>query len=277
MTELFGNFDSLKAETALREIVAYLPWLAGAILLLVIGWIVARLMRAATLRLGAGLNAFLARFRRRGAAGRPLKLSPALLKLIGNVVFWLVLLVTIALAARLARLDLFTTWLDRIVAYLPSLLAGGLILLVGYLVSTAARDLVTTALDSAGSEQSDFFGFLAQGAIFLAALVIGLDQIGVDVTMLTILFAVIVGGLLLCLALAFGLGARSFVANLIGAHQLRAHLAPGQHARIGEHEGQVIELTPTTVILATDHGRVTIPAKLFQEEVTVIAGAGDHE
>lgn len=279
MSEFSGGLEALRANlaNAFSAFVAYLPWLLAAIGFLIVGWLVARLARAGTLRLGAALNDVLGRIRRRTPARRPLTLTPAVLRLIGNVAFWLVILLSIALAARVAGLQLFTNWLERIVAYLPSLLGGGLILLVGYLASSAARDLVTAALESADSDQADFFGFLAQAAIFLAALVIGLEQIGVDVTMLTILFSVIVGGLLLCLALAFGLGARSFVANLIGAHQLRETLAPGQHTRIGDHEGLVIELTSTTVILATDHGRVTIPAKLFQDEITVIAAADENE
>lgn len=279
MTGFSGALEASRAAVteAFAAFVGYLPWLVAAIALLAAGWLVARLARAGTLKLGGAVNAFLSRVGRPAAVRRPLRLTPAVLKLIGNVAFWLVVVISIALAARVAKLDLFTTWLDRIVAYLPTLLAGGLILLVGYLVSAAARDLVTAAMDSAGSGQADFYGFLAQGAIFLAALVIGMEQIGVDVTMLTILFAVVVGGLLLCLALAFGLGARAFVANLIGAHQLRDKLAPGQHARIGEHEGLVIELTATTVIIATDQGRVSIPAKLFQEEVTVIAAADEDD
>lgn len=278
MTDFSSTLEELRRTlgAAVEASLDYLPWLLAGLALLVIGWRVARLVRRGTERLGDGLNGLFGRVGRRKSRRR-LQVSPAILTLIGNVAFWLVILLTIALAARVAQLDAFTAWFDRVVGYLPTLLAGGLILLAGYLVSTLARDVVSAALDSAGSGQSEFFGLVAQSAIFLAALVIGLDQIGVDVTMLTILFGVIAGGLLLSLALAFGLGARGFVGNLIGAHQVRQDLQPGQHARIGEHDGTVVELTSTAVILATREGRVTIPARLFQEQAVVVYTAVDDD
>lgn len=277
MTEFSTTLEELRVAVtaAFHQFIDYLPWLLAAVLLLVVGWRIARLVRAGTVHLGGALNTALARLG--GGARRRSRLTPAVLALIGNVAFWLVVLLSIALAARVAGLDLFTTWLDRIVNYLPTLLAGALILLAGYLVSNVARDLVAATLDSAGSEQSDFFGMLAQGAIFLAALVVGLDQVGVDVTVLTILFGVIVGGLLLSIALAFGLGARSLVSNLIGAQQLRGHLAPGQHARFGEHDGLIVEISPTSVVIATEQGRLHVPASVFQEEAVLVLTAEDDD
>lgn len=278
MEDVSGTLESMGEATtgAIEALVESLPLLVAALLLVLAGWVVARLARGGTMKLAAGVNALLVRFGRRRVQ-RSAQMTPAVVSVVGNVAFWLVMLVAVALAARVGGLQMFTVWLDRIVSYLPTLLAGGLILLAGWLVSTLARDVVAAALESAGSEQSHFFGLMAQAAIFLAALVIGLDQIGIDVTMLTILFGVIVGGLLLCLALAFGLGARSFVGNLIGAQQIRGLLQPGQRARIGEHEGTVVELTPTTVVLATEQGHVTIPAKLFQEQVTLVYAPEDDD
>lgn len=276
MTELSTTLGNLRETlaAALQAIVAYLPDLAAALALLLIGWGVARLLRSASSKLGTGLNALLERF---GRGDRHPQLSPAMQTLISNVIFWLVILVFVTVAARVARLELFTTWLYQIVAYLPTLLAGGLILLAGFLVSTLARDVVTAALDTAGSPQSNVFGLLAQAAIFVAAVVIGLDQVGIDITFLTILFGVVTGGLLLAVALAFGLGAREFVGNLLGAHHVRDQLSIGQTARIGDLEGQVVEFTATAVILATDEGRLSVPARRFQDEATLIVAADDDE
>lgn len=277
MTELSEGLRNLRAALgeAWRSFLDALPELGAALLLLLAGWIVARIVRALTLRLGGGVNRFLAGFGRMTHAKKRPQLSGAVLALIGNVAFWVIILLFVTLAARALGLALFTEWLDRIVAWLPTLLAGGLILLAGYYVSVVARDVVTAALESAHSPQAELFGLIAQAAIFLAAIVIGLDQVGIDITFLTTVFAIVVGGLLLSLALAFGLGATSFVGNLLGAQQLQRLLEPGQTVRIHGVEGQVIEFTPTSVILATDEGRLSVPAKLFQEEATLIVADED--
>lgn len=279
MTDLSHSLQVMQdtIADAYRSFIEYLPHFAAALLLLVLGWLVARMLRNVSMRLAGGLNSVLAPLGRWMGGSRRLTVTIGARTLIGNVVFWLVILLFIAMAARVARLELFTIWLDRIVAWLPALLAGGLIVLAGYFISTLVRDLVTATLDSAGSSQSELFGRIGQSAIFLSAMVIGLDQIGIDITFLTILFAVVVGGLIVSVAVAFGLGARVLVANLIGAQQLQRLLEPGQIARIDGMQGQVIELTPTSVILATEEGRMSVPAKRFQEATTLILTVDDDD
>jgi hypothetical protein len=258
----------------LEAFAGYLPYLLGALTLFVIGWLVARLLRALFMRMGAGLNKLLDRVVQPLGARR-LKLAQPIIALIGNVIFWVVVLIFAATAARVGRLDAFTAWLDRIVTYLPTLLAGGLIALAGYLVSTLIRDVVSATVASTGSGQADLFGFIAQSAVFLSAVVIGLDQIGIDVTLLITLLGIVVGGSLLGIVFAFGFGARTFVGNLIAAQQLRQVLEPGTVVRVADEEGQVLEITPTSIVLVGAKGRLMVPAKVFQEQTTLIVA--DHE
>jgi hypothetical protein len=258
----------------LEAFAGYLPYLLGAVTLFVIGWLVARLLRALFMRVGAGLNKLLDRVVQPLGARR-LTLAQPIITLIGNVIFWVVVLIFAATAARVGRLDAFTAWLDRIVTYLPTLLAGGLIALAGYLVSTLIRDVVSATVASTGSGQADLFGFIAQSAVFLSAVVIGLDQIGIDVTLLITLLGIVVGGSLLGIVFAFGFGARTFVGNLIAAQQLRQILEPGTVVRVADEEGQVLEITPTSIVLVGAKGRLMVPAKVFQEQTTLIVA--DHE
>lgn len=277
MSELSQSLQTLQVTLAdaYRSFIEYLPHFVAALILLLAGWLVARLLRSLSIRLAGGMSNILSGLSRWSRAKRRLTLTIGARMLIGNVVFWVVILLFVAMAARVARLELFTVWLDRIVAWLPTLLAGGLIVLAGWFVSILVRDLVSAALASAGSAQSELFGRVAQGFVFVASLVIGLDQVGIDITFLTTLFAICVGGLMLAVALAFGIGARDLVANLIGAQQLSRLLEPGQVARVDGMEGQVLELTPTAVILSTDEGRMAIPAKRFQEVSVLIVTAED--
>ena len=262
--------------TSIHGISDYLPLLGAALLLIIVGWFVARLVRAAFIRLGSTLNRVLNNFGR-AASKKGVWLSPKLLSVIGNVIFWVIILIFAALAARTARLDAFSVWLERIVAYVPTFVAGGLIALAGYLVSTLVRDVVSTASLSAGSTQSELIGVLAQSGVFLIAVVIGLDQIGIDVTVLTTLLAIVIGGFSISLAFAFGFGAREFVANLIAARHAQRTLEGGNFARIGDTEGQVLEITPTSIVLLTENGRAVIPARLIQSQtVLILSGTTDE-
>ena len=264
------------AARLLGQLIEYIPSLVGATLVLLVGLVVARLLRAAGARLAIGANRLMERAIGRRQARR-LALSPVAIGLVSNVVFWIVILFSITAATRILGLAAFSEWLGRIVAYLPTLVAGGLIVLAGTLISVLARDLTVAAVASAGVAYSELFGRAVQGAILATALVLGINQIGIDVTLLVTLIAIAVAAVLGAFALAFALGARVFVSNLIGAHYLQRQYQVGQVARLGNIEGEILEVTPTSIVLATQRGRVNVPGKVFNEEATtLLQKALDH-
>jgi hypothetical protein len=254
---------------ALDQFVSYLPALVGATVVLIAGWLIARLVRSVGVRAANGLNSFLDR-RFGPERARHLRVSNAGVKLLGDVTFWLIILLFVTAATRVLGLEAFSAWLDRLVAYLPTLLAGGFIILVGLLIGTLAYDLTFAAAASAGFARSQLLGRSVQIAILITALVLGLSQVGIDVSLLTTLIAILAAAVTGSLALAFALGAGTLVRNLIGAHYLQQHYRPGQKARIGDVEGEILELTPISVILATDEGRVMVPARLVSDQPSAL-------
>lgn len=242
----------------------YLPSLFAALVILVVGWIIARLVRSACLRLAGGLNRVLSHMFSSKDWSR-IRLSDGAAKVIANIVFWLVILFVVDAAAKVAKFDFFVLWLDRVLTYLPNLLAGALITFIGYLLSTIIRDVVTVAFAPAGAAQSRMLGFVAQFATFVAALIVGLGQAGIDVTLLVTIVSVLVAAAAASFTLAFGFGAQTYVSNLIGAYQVQRHFRSGNRVRIGDIEGEVLEISATSIVLATQSGRVTIPGKAFHE------------
>lgn len=250
-------------------IAAFLPLLLGAVLLLLIGWVLAQLARRGTLSIALSANGAIDRLVNRGREKR-VHLPTQTPKLVSDIVYWLIILLFVTWAARVARFDTVSGWLDRVVTYIPTLVAGIAIVFLGYLVSAVVRDIVSGAAGSAGIAQSRLLGLAAQMATFVTGLVIGLDQIGIDVSFLVTLIAIMLGALLAGLSLAFGLGARNFADNLVSARNIQRLYRRGQTVRIGDLEGEIIELTPTSVVMASDRGRSAIPARLFGEQVSVL-------
>jgi hypothetical protein len=249
---------------------AYLPSLLGAILILVLGWFVARLLRAGTRRLGDTANRLLTRVASTGFLAS-FHVSSGVVRIAASMVFWVTMLLFITAATRVAGLDAFSVWLDRIVVYVPHLVAGAVIILVGYLISLVIRDVVAAALASANIAQSALIGALTQWAVLLAAVIIGVEQLGVDVTILVIIAATVIAGVLGAMALAFGLGARDLVANLVAAHHARRHLLPGQRIAWAGNEGEILEISATAIVIATEGGRTLIPARTFLTDAIVVA------
>ena len=129
--------------------------------------------------------------------------------------------------------------------------------------------MVEAAAASAGARQRALVGRVVQAAILVTAILVGAEQVGIKVTFLVILAAAAGIALVGAVALALSLGARHYVANLIGGHYLRQRYSVGQHVRVAGFEGRILELTDTAVVLETAEGRASVPAKVFNEEPIV--------
>jgi small-conductance mechanosensitive channel len=271
MDTISGWYDSFQGSVAglMAGFASFLPLLLGAVILLLIGWLLARLARRGATSLALSATGTIDHIVNRGRQKR-VQLPPQMPKLIGDVVYWVIILFFVTAAARVARFDTVSGWLDRIVTYIPTLVAGGAIVFLGYVVSAIVRDIVSGAAGSAGFAQSRLLGLAAQSATFMTGLVIGLDQIGIDVTFLVTVIAIMLAAVLAGLSLAFGLGARTFADNLVNARNVQRLYRRGQKVRIGDLEGEIIELTQTAVVMASEQGRTTIPARLFGEQVSVL-------
>jgi small-conductance mechanosensitive channel len=156
-----------------------------------------------------------------------------------------------------------------VVGYLPGLLTGILIIMGGLLLGNLAKSAIMTAFLRAGLQQSTAMARSAQVIIVFSAIIIGVEQIGLDVNFLSSLIVVVVGILFAGAALAFGLGAKTLVANLLGAQYSRKHCRLGELLRIGDIEGEVVEITQLSIVLDTGTGRAVIPAKMFNELISV--------
>ena len=108
---------------------------------------------------------------------------------------------------------------------------------------------------------------LFSAVTLFTALVVGIEQLGIQIQFVTELLLVVAGVLLAGVALAFGLGAQQLIANIVGAQQLQKFCRLGDRLNIAGTEGVVIEITSTGLVLETDAGRSWVPAKLFLETV----------
>lgn len=261
----------------LERITLFLPNVLGAFVLLLVGWALAYMLRSVAMRLTRLGERTLARVSSGQTAGAS-RLPSSSARIFGSVVFWVVLLFFLTAATQVLGLDTFTAWLARIVDYLPTVFAGGLIIVAGFLVSRLAREVVQAAASSASERQRLLIGRVVQAAILVTAILVGAEQIGIKVTFLVILAAAAGIALVGAVALALSLGARDYVANLIGAHYLRQRYSIGQQVRMAGFEGRILEISETAVVLETAEGRASLPARVFNEQpiVQVVSGLRDE-
>ncbi len=248
---------------------AHLPGILMAGLLIVLGWAIGWLLAVWTRRLIGRLDP-LPPGRAVSGLLRRVGIERTLSELTARIVFWTILLFFVAAATETAGLPVLAAWLTGVTYYLPRVLLAVLIVVLGVFVGALVRDAVTTGATAAGLAYGGLLGRIAQVVVVVVAVITGIDQVGVESRFLTAAMTIVLAAATGAAALAFGLGARTAVSNIIGAHYLRQAYRPGQAVRIGAIEGTIVAMTTTAVVLDTPDGRAHVPAKDFTEMVSLL-------
>jgi small-conductance mechanosensitive channel len=251
------------------QILEYLPSVLGAVVLLLVGWGVARLLRYATVQIAERTVSRLAHTRpmdTRVPQPRSYSAAPAVAS---RIVFWVVLLFFVLAAAEVLELELISGLLAGVTSYIPRLLSGLLILFIGLWLAEVTRAVLSRSGTRIGIEHSDIFGRVGQILVLLVVFSVAAGQVGIDTTLLVALVAILFGVLFGAVALAFAFGAKATIANLLAAQSITQAYTAGDIIRIGEIEGKLLRITRTALLLETPEGQTLVPAKRFSEVESV--------
>lgn len=204
------------ARAILAQIGAFLPRLLVAVVVVVAGWLLAKVARIAmtkalrainfnVLTERSGLDGFL---RRGGMAGD-------ITTIFGILVQWLVILAALLIAFNGLGLTYITDVLSRVVWFVPNVFVALLVLAFGAYFARFVGDTVVAYCRSSKLQDATFLGKVAQYAIMVFVVLIALDQIQVGGDIVRESFLVILGGVVFALALAFGLGGKDWAAERI--------------------------------------------------------------
>ena len=252
--------------TLVAKLVDSLPDVIGALVLILIGLLVAYGAKVLVRRLIAGLDTVLQSLFRTDSTQSGFSLPYS--SIISRVAFWIVLLFFVAAAANLMGWSIFSGWMEKVATYVPGIITGVLIIFGGIFLGRAAKSFATHAAATARLEQPMMIGRITQMVVVFTMVVIGVEQLGVNTHFLTNVLNVVIGVMLAGGALAFGLGAKRLVANVIGVQCSRKFCRVGQEVSIDGIEGVVVEITQTAIVLETETGQAVVPASLFNEQIS---------
>ncbi|MDH3420118.1 MAG: mechanosensitive ion channel [Gammaproteobacteria bacterium] len=264
-------------QEAFQNLILYLPAVMLAVVLIVLGWVVARIMRNVTEKTVERLDWLFERATAQSPVdGKVLRQSAA--RALAAVVFWAVMLSFFAAALRSLGWPVVEAWTESLLGYLPELIGAALIILLGFIGGTLVRHILEPAAAGVGIAFSGVLGRIGQVAIVVTALIIGTAHVGIDVSFLIQLATVLVGATAAGLALALALGTRGHLSNLVGLRYARKHYRVGERVRIGSLEGRIVALVDGYLFLETDEGDVSVPGGYFSKEpfVKLSDGVGNE-
>lgn len=206
------------AKVILSKISSIFINLIGIFVILLIGWIIAKAIKRIVAKVltvikvdelseKINLNNFLFK----GGINLPAS------ELIASICYWIIIFVTFFVAADAAGLRQAASLLDKIILYIPHIIAAIFVLLLGMFAAVILSSMVKTASANAGIEQGTLFGRIVQITVVAFAVAIALEQLKIATltihSTVSIIIAVVLGSLGLGIALAFGLGCKDLVAK----------------------------------------------------------------
>lgn len=270
------QFWAQTLSSILAEIAVWLPNLVGALLLLLVGWLVARLSQ---FFLGGLLRRLgLDRLAERAGAMRfltNLDLESSAATLLARLVYWLILLVFILAAVESLGLRGVTETLGGLIAYLPHVLAAALILLLGGLIARVIGDAVGALATQSGMATDPILGQIVRYVLLIFAVILALEQLGVETTLLITVTIALISATALALALAFGFGNRELARNIMAGFHAKDEFAPGQNLTVRGYSGRLVSIGSTKSVIETDAGRVSLPNFILMDEEVLITPEGE--
>jgi hypothetical protein len=204
------------ARAFLAQAGAFLPRLALAAVVLVGGWLAAKVVRFAVERGLRAIN-FNVLAERAGMDGflRQGGISTDTTGIFGLIAYWVVILAALIIAFNSLGLTYITELLRQVVLFVPHVIVALLILAFGAYFARFIGTTVTTYCRNVGIQDADVLGMIAQYAIIAFVVLIALDQMSVGGQIVRESFLIILAGVVFGLALAFGLGGRRWAAAML--------------------------------------------------------------
>ena len=200
----------------LHRIAAFLPLLAVGVVVILVGWLFAKAVRFAVEKALRAVNFNVLTER----AGTDLFLRQGGLQgdtttLFGIFSFWVVIIAALIIAFNVMGLTYITDLLQRVELFMPKVLVAMLVVVLGSYFAKFIGEVVHTYCVDAQIPDADILGRIARYLIMTFVIMIALSQIEVGGDIVQRTFLIILGGLVLALALAFGLGGKEWAAAML--------------------------------------------------------------
>ncbi|MGH8686294.1 MAG: mechanosensitive ion channel family protein [Burkholderiales bacterium] len=200
----------------LTQVGVFLPKLGLAVVVLLVGWGLARLARFTVARGLRAIN-FNVLTERAGVDGflRQGGIKSDTTDIFAVLVYWLVVFIALVIAFNGLGLSYITDLLGQVVLFVPKVIVALLILAFGAYFALFVAGTVSTYCANIGLKDGELLGKIAQYAILAFVVLIALDQMSIGGDIVRHSFLILLGGVVLGLALAFGIGGQKWAAGLL--------------------------------------------------------------
>lgn len=277
-----GFLDQLKNGVfteLLARFSAAIPKLTFALLVLLIGWLIAKVVRRVVRRVLAslGLDTLAERLNDIDIvqrSGMRIEISAVL----AQMAYLVLMLGFVIFATDILGIPAITQMVRDLIDYIPALFSAFVLFLMGLFLADIVRGIVLTACQSMGLPSAKIISTVVFYFLFITTAVSALSQAKISTGFMAINISIVIGALALAFAIGYGVSSRDLLSNYLAGGYSRNKIDVGDDVRIIGMRGRVIQIDATSLTLQTDKSEVIIPlSKLATEKIEVFYPDGQED
>ncbi len=259
----------------MTQILDFIPRLVNGLIILIVGYLICALIR--------WLLRFI--FRRvhldqlTDRAGitnamHSLGVHNSISEILAQIVFFFLLLSFATSAFSLMGLTTVSNLLQNILQFIPKAISAAILVILGSMLARFLGNTITTVADNVNITYGKALGKIIEYAIVAFVIVLAVSTLGIDTTILTTSFTIIVAAAGLAVALTFAFGSREAARNVIAGHYVRQNFRPGQRITLGDYSGTVRSTAGAYTVLDTanaagENSTISLPNTMLIESAVL--------
>jgi len=260
MTLLWAKFSSM------------IPNLLAAIVMLVIGYMLARLVKLVVRKAldKLGVDALSERLKVSESL-KNMNITSSVSDLFGTLAFLFILLAFILSAVETLGFERVSSAIDQLLFYLPKVFGAAIVLMAGLFIADLVRTGVRNASESVGLDYAPALSKLSFGLVVVVAAMLAIDQLDINIFLLTELVGIVLISVGVAVALSLGLGTRDLSRHIVSGVYMRDLYQSGDTIEVNGNTGKVVEVgTVKTMIELKNGSHISLSNESLLNEAVVI-------
>ncbi len=249
----------------INQLVNFIPRLISAIVILVLGFLIAKLIRNITKtvlskigidRIGEKLNEI--------DLVKKLNTEIKISTVLAQILYFFIVLIFATAAAEMLGVVALTDLVLGITNLIPKLIVAGLMLVIGLFISEGLKKFIISLCDSFNISAGRMLGTIVFFFFLIITLINALGQAGINTELLESSFNLIIGGVIFAFAIGYGIASRDVMANILSSFYSKNKYKEGQTIQIDDVKGEILKIDATSITLQTGETTTVFPLQTLQ-------------
>lgn len=258
-------------QQVVEQIIGVLPNIIGALVLLIFGWILAKVVSSIVSKVlkKIGLDKLADRLNDTDSFRESnIKIKPV--SIIKKFLYWTILLIFILSATETLGLDILTQQVGKVIDFIPKLLTAMIIMGVGFYLADAIKQLVGNAAQSFGIPSWKVISYGVFYILLTAIAITALEQAGIMTDIIKWNIYIVLAGIFLAFAIAYGFAARNVLTSILTSYYSKANFAVGQVIELDEYTGTIIKMDSVSFTMDIGDRYIVFPqSRLMNGQIII--------